>query len=129
MVLDGGITLNSRELRIYGNGYLSEGVVQFTATSSTFPNINLYSNSKLSIAQGTNTYSINQLSLSTYTLTISGWEGTYGVSGGGASSTAHLIISNTLSAAELSQIQFFDGTYYYDAVQLSTNELVPGSQK
>ena len=129
LVLDGGITLNSRELRIYGNGYLSEGVVQFTATSSTMPNMNLFSNSKLAIASGTNTYTINQLSLSTYTLTISGWEGTYGVSGGGASSTAHLIISNTLSAAELSQIQFFDGTYYYDAVQLSTNELVPGSQK
>lgn len=87
------------------------------------------SKSKFAIASGTYTYTISQLNLSTFTLTISGWEGTYGVSAGGTSSSAHLIISNTLSAAELSQIQFFDGTNYYNAVQISANELVPGSQK
>ncbi len=58
-------------------------------------------------------------------LTIRGWQGTF--QSGTASSTKGKVFFGTSAGlgTNLSQIKFDDGTYVYDALQLSTGEVVP----
>lgn len=83
------------------------------------------------ILDGTNAHSIsfaasNGVSwTSGKTLVISGWAGGYN---GTAGTTGTIYVgtsSSGLSAAQLAQILFYDGTSYYTATQLSTGEVVP----
>ncbi len=60
------------------------------------------------------------------TLTITNWTGSYA---GGAAGTKGRIFfgssTSALSATQLAQIRFYDGSSYYPAILLSTGELVP----
>lgn len=60
-------------------------------------------------------------------LTISGWQGAYNSTSGTSGKIFFGNSSSGLTATQLSQITFFDGTNYYQATLLSTGELVPTS--
>jgi len=129
LIIDGGVNLNSRELRISGNGFNSEGVLQLSNGSNTLSNIILIANSKLQLSSDNYSHTITLLNLSSRTLTIGGWQGDYGNALGGTPSNGRLFIGHILTSEELALIQFYDGTNYYEAVQIIENELVPGSLK
>ena len=64
------------------------------------------------------------------TLIIVGWQGNYTTTAGSPGTVGRIFVgSNTsaLSASQLDQIKFYDGSSYYDANLLSNGELVPGS--
>ena len=62
-------------------------------------------------------------------LTITGWQGSYGVTAGSPGTAGRIFIGSGLvvSREQLDQIQFSDGTATYYAIQLSDGELVPGA--
>jgi autotransporter-associated beta strand protein len=60
-------------------------------------------------------------------ITINGWTGGYNGTSGTAGQIFFGASNTTLTAAQLCQIQFFNGTTNFSAMLLNTGELVPGS--
>ena len=94
---------------------LSFGILNLTAGTNTIA----LDNSKAQILSFTNL-------TGTGTVTITNWKGIGGVAG----TAGQLLIgtSAALTAPQLAQIQFNDGTNNYAAMQLSTGEIVPVPQ-
>ena len=93
--------------------------------------INLLNNSTLTLGTGVHSLNFNASNAVAWTtgrlLTITGWQGAYD----GSSGTAGKIFVGTdatgLTVSQLAQIKFFNGTTNYDAILLSTGELVPST--
>ena len=113
-----------------GGGTLSTvGIAASTAL--TFGALNLTATSTCSLST-TNAHTINFADSHTgttwtagQTLTIIGWQGNYNT---GVSTTGKIFIgssSSALTASQLAQIQFYDGTHFYSAILSSSGELVP----
>ena len=110
----------------------SIGTTGIQASSTVSLNVLTVTNNSSIILDGTNIHRIifANSSASVWTsgrmLTINGWTGSYT---GGTSGTKGQIFFGTsaagLTAAQLAQIQFFDGTSNHPAVLLNTGELVP----
>jgi len=146
--LSGGITVNS------GNLYLAPFVgtncvmnSPVTLTGGVFGTTNIGAGAAVSVnaltmsgsatlaLDGTSAHTITFANSSsatwTGTLTVTGWVGSTGVystSAGASGTKGQIFFGNNasgLTAAQLAQIQFYDGTNYYPATILSTGELVP----
>ena len=62
------------------------------------------------------------------TVVITGWQGVYSTSTGSSGTAGKIFVgtgASDLTAGQLTQIKFFDGTTTYDATLLATGELVP----
>lgn len=99
----------------------------------SFSTLNLNDNSTIALdASATHTINFANSNstgwASSKTLTITGWQGTYTTSAGSAGTNGRVFVgtsASALTAAQLSQISFFNGTNYYGATLLSSGELVP----
>lgn len=116
------VTLNGGTLSIVG---IASGKGVFFST------LNLTDNSVINLdGSNTNTLSFAGSSAMAWTaaktLTINGWQGTY--STGTPGTLTRIFVGTTasdLTAAQLSQVVFFNGSSYFAATLLSTGELVP----
>ncbi|MBK9329489.1 MAG: autotransporter-associated beta strand repeat-containing protein [Sphingobacteriales bacterium] len=147
LILSGANTYNSTiitagELRFNPSATLSSGALSFNGTGATlstsgitsgraitFSQINFFENAAINL-DNTNahtlTFSAGIAFSSGKMLTITGWQGTYGVSNTGSIAKIYIGSSATsLNCTMLGQIQFFDGTTYYAASLKSDGELVP----
>ncbi len=136
------VTLNSDTLRLgatealsnslpfnMGGGTLSTGdSIGFTETVGT---LNLIATS--TIALGTRSHiltfaSSNALSWNSGTfLTVTGWNGNWNGTSGTAGQLFFGNNNSGLTATQLGQLCFYDGTNYFTANMLSTGEVVPGT--
>ncbi len=139
----GTTTISAGELRLNPSGNLNlSGACTFnggalsatgitTTRTITFSSINISDNSTLQLLASTNhtiTFAAKGTFTSSKILTIKGWTGSYVLGTTGAVTAAGKVFignSASLTAAELLQIQFFDGTNTYFATQLSTGEIIP----
>jgi fibronectin-binding autotransporter adhesin len=111
---------------ILNGGTLSSGATGFNETIGT---LDLNANSTIALGTGNHTLTFANSSAVTWTgstmLTITGWTGVYD---GASSGTAGKIFvgssASGLTAGQLAQIQFFDGSINNPAIILSTGELV-----
>ncbi|MGZ4063269.1 MAG: T9SS type A sorting domain-containing protein [Bacteroidia bacterium] len=124
-------TLTTSAVTLNGGTLGTAGISMNVALS--FSTLALTDNSTISL-DALNTHSVSFAASSSTawtaakTLTISGWQGTYNTAAGSPGTTGRIFVGSTasdLTAAQLSQIVFFDGTKYYAATLLSTGELVP----
>jgi hypothetical protein len=138
----GTTKVNTGELRLNpsGNNTLSGaftfngGTLATTGITAsravTYASINLADNSTLALASGT-AHTLTFTSLGTFTagktLTVTGWSGASYATGTTSGTGGKFFIgsSASLSAAQLAQIRFYNGTSYYPATQLSTGEIIP----
>ena len=132
-ITEGDLTLGSADKLdnsgaiILNGGTLSTGAsTGFTETIST---LELAANSTIALGTGSHTLTFANSSAVAWTgstmLTITGWTGAYD---GASSGTAGKIFigssSSDITAGQLAQIQFFDGTNNNPAIILSTGEVV-----
>ncbi len=140
----GTTTVSSGELRmnpganisLSGACTLNGGTLSTTGITAsrtvTFASINLSDNTTLALASAT-AHTVTFTALGTLTsaktLTITGWTGASYATGTTTGTNGKVFIgsSASLSAAQLSQIRFYNGTNYYAARQLSSGEIVPTS--
>ena len=135
-VTGGDLRLNpSGNLTLAGACTFNGGTLSTTGIASTrtitFSSINISDNSTLQLLASTD-HKITFTSLGTLTpnkiLTIKGWTGSYVLGTTGAVAAAGKVFignSASLTANQLAQIRFNNGTNNYAATQLSTGELVP----
>ena len=129
-------TLESGATNLVGTGafQLNGGTFSTGATigfSDTVGILTLLDDSNIALGTGNHTLTFAASNGATWTsgkmLTITGWVGGY--NGTAASGTNPKIFvgnnANRLTATQLSQIRFFDGTNYYNATLLTTGQLVP----
>ncbi len=117
---------NSSDI-VFGGGTLSTGAS--TGFSETVGTLDLAAHSTIALGTGVHTLTFANSSAEAWTsntmLTITGWAGAYN---GASSGTAGKIFIGSsvsgLSAIQLAQIQFFDGTSNNPAVILSSGEVV-----
>jgi hypothetical protein len=139
----GKTTVTAGELRLNPSGNnslsgacaLNGGTLSTTGITSTrtitFSSIDILNNSTLALLSSTNhtiTFTAKGTFTSGKTLTITGWTGNYVLGTAGAVTAAGKVFIGTsasLSASDLAQIRFYNGTNYYAATQLSTGEIVP----
>ncbi|CAN5384987.1 hypothetical protein BH10BAC3_BH10BAC3_09840 [soil metagenome] len=137
----GTTTVTSGELRLnpsantslsgactFNGGTLATTGIAATRTI-TFGSINISDNSTLAFGTGSHTLTFSSLGILTSgkMLTITGWTGTSYAVGTTTGTGGKLFIGSSLTAAQLAQIRFFNGTNYYAAVQLGTGEIVPAA--
>ena len=122
MPSSGSVTMN-------GGTFSSGATAGFSQTLGT---LSLTDNSTIALGTGNHSLSFAASNGQTWTtgkvLTITGWAGA-SYSTGTTSGTAGKIFvgssASGLTAVQLSQIKFFDGTNYYAAAILSSGEIVP----
>src|SRR6266496_3570460 len=97
--------------------------------SETVGTVNLSDNSTIALGTGSHTLTFSASSpvvwTSGKTLTITGWAGLYNGTSGTAGKIFVGSTSSGLSANQLKQIRFFDGSNNFPAIQLATGEVVP----
>ncbi|WP_111707883.1 GEVED domain-containing protein [Lutibacter citreus] len=112
---------------VLNGGTLSTGSI--IGYSDNVGTLNLTENSTIALGTGDHSLTFTASDALTWTsgkgITITGWTGNYD----GTSGTAgQIFVGNSatdLTAAQLDQIQFYDGTSYYKASILATGEVVP----
>jgi hypothetical protein len=115
-------------IELNGGTYRTGATAGFTDTAGV---LTLSENSNLILGTGNHTLTFANSNAASWvtgkTLTITGWVGGY--NGTAASGTNPKLFVGTaathLTAAQLNQISFFDGTNNYGGILLSTGELVP----
>ena len=126
LALGGSDKLDNSGSIILSGGTLSSGAAGFTETIGI---LDLAANSIIALGTGVHTLTFANSSAEAWTsnttLTITGWAGAYN---GASSGTAGKIFIGSsvsgLSAIQLAQIQFFDGTSNNPAIILSSGEVV-----
>jgi hypothetical protein len=143
----GGLDINAGELRFnptsspvnisscpvtLNGGILSSSSISLSSVVN-FSTLNVADNSTISLSS-TNAHTLNFAASNVLgwtpsrTLTIIGWQGIYTNTVGSSGTVGKIFVGSMvsgLSASQLSQIKFFDGSAYYDATILSTGEIVP----
>ncbi len=110
------------------NIVFSGGELQTYGQSKSFGTLGLTANSTLQLGSTDHTITFsNKGSMGAYLLTVKGWEGTYG-STGSSGTDGKLKINVSLNSTDLAKIRFYNSSdgKYYEALQLSTKEIVPG---
>ncbi|MCI5089301.1 MAG: autotransporter-associated beta strand repeat-containing protein, partial [Flavobacteriaceae bacterium] len=110
------------------NIVFSGGELQTYGQSKSFGTLGLTANSTLQLGSTDHTITFsNKGSMGAYLLTVKGWEGTYG-STGSSGTDGKLKINASLNSTDLAKIRFYNSSdgKYYEALQLSTKEIVPG---
>ena len=123
-----GLTM-STNITMSGGKLSTTGI---SATSATLGTLNMTASSTIALGANVN-HSIRFAASNGVTWTlpstliITGWAGVYnGTSGSGTTGQIYVGTDNTgLTATQLSQILFFNGTNYYSATILSDGEVVP----
>ncbi|MFC2102135.1 autotransporter-associated beta strand repeat-containing protein, partial [Bacteroidota bacterium] len=132
----GGLTGSAGTLQLGASGVLvdalpvtlSGGILNTTpGYTETVGTLALTNNSTIALGTGTLTFAAsNAISwISIKMLTITGWAGDWDGTSGSAGKIFVGSGTGGLTAAQLSQIKFSDGTNTYSAIQLSTGEVVP----
>ncbi|MFN8296271.1 MAG: autotransporter-associated beta strand repeat-containing protein [Chitinophagales bacterium] len=137
----GGTTITAGTVQLNPSATLSSGACTFNGTGAALSTSGITAGravtfSSLSVTQNAtiNLDNINSHTLKFTTgsidagkmLTITGWQGTYGVSDTGSVGKIYVGSSATsLDCNNLNRIQFFDGTTNYAAALKSDGELVP----
>ncbi len=100
-----------------------------TGYSETVGVLILLDNSTISLGTGTHSLAFSASDGVSWTpgkmLTISGWTGAYNGTGGTAGKIYIGSATSGLTAAQLAEISFYNGSTYYAATILSTGEVVP----
>lgn len=130
----GELRLNpSGNITTLGAGTFTGGKLATTGITTgrtlTFSTLNVSAASTLAL-ETTNVHTVTFTGAGTIStgtgLTISGWQGTYGVSNTGSAGIIKVGSSaSALNCTQLAEIQFFDGTTNYAAALKSDGELVP----
>ncbi|HRH64500.1 MAG TPA: autotransporter-associated beta strand repeat-containing protein, partial [Bacteroidia bacterium] len=137
----GGTTITAGTVQLNPSATLSSGACTFNGTGATLSTSGITAGravtfSSLTVSENA-TINLDNTNGHTLTfttgsiaggkmLTITGWQGTYGVSNTG--STAKIYVGSTATSLDcnnLGRIQFFDGTTNYAAALKSDGELVP----
>ena len=112
---------------VLNGGTLKSGITTgYSATTNA--TLNMSSNSTLALGTGAHslTSATGSPGWSNYaTLTITGWTGSYNGTTGSAGKIFAGAANSGLTAQQLSQIQFKNGSSYYQASILETGEVVP----
>ncbi|PWA04194.1 YDG domain-containing protein [Flavobacterium psychrotolerans] len=122
--------LNLSGACVFNGGTLSTTGIASTRTI-TFSSLDISNNSTLALLASTDhtvTFTARGTFTSGKTLTITGWTGSYVLGTTSAVTAApKVFIGSTasLTAAELAQIRFNNGTNNFAATQLSTGEIIP----
>ncbi len=124
-------TLSSCPVVMNGGTLGTSGISASSAPA--FSTLNVANNSTISLATSiTHTLNFAASNALTWTpsktLTIVGWQGTYTTSTGSSGTAGKIVVgtgTTALTSTQLSQIKFYDGSSYYDAILLSNGELVP----
>ncbi len=128
-VIEGALTLATvNALPNSRNIVFSGGELQTYGQNKSFGTLGLTANSTLRLDSTNHTLTFsNKGSMGAYMLTVEGWEGTYG-STGSSGTDGKLKINTTLNSTDLAKIRFYNSSdgKYYEALQLSSREIVPG---
>jgi hypothetical protein len=107
---------------------LNGGTLNTNGFTETVGQLLLQDNATLALGSGAHVLTFSSAGTFSFKrLTITGWQGTYGDGSSGTAGQVFIGSSAGVTREQLDQIQFFDGTATYYAVQLSTGELVPGA--
>ncbi|MFN8237263.1 MAG: autotransporter-associated beta strand repeat-containing protein [Chitinophagales bacterium] len=137
----GGTTITAGTVQLNPSATLSSGACTFNGTGAalstsgitagraiTFSSLSLTENATINLDNSnahTITFTTGSIAAGKM-LTITGWQGTYGVSNTGSVGKIYVGSSATsLDCNNLNRIQFFDGTTNYAAALKSDGELVP----
>jgi autotransporter-associated beta strand protein len=110
------------------NVVMNGGTLNTNGFTETAGQLILQDNATLALGSGAHTLTFSSAGTFSFKrLRITGWQGTYGAGSSGTAGQVFIGSGAVVSREQLDQIQFFDGTATYYAVQLSTGELVPGA--
>ncbi|MFN5332621.1 MAG: beta strand repeat-containing protein, partial [Bacteroidota bacterium] len=110
------------------NVVMNGGTLNTNGFTETVGQLLLQNNSTLVLGSGVHTLTFSSAGTFSFKrLTITGWQGSYGSGSSGTAGQVFVGSGAVLTREQLDQIQFFDGTATYYAVQLSTGEVVPGA--
>lgn len=126
----GSLTLGATEVIPNVSGLVfNGGTLKTGAFSESYSTLNVSENSTIILAASAQTHTFAASNAASWTagkiLTITGWTGGYN---GTSGTNGKIFVGNTasgLTAQQLSQIKFFNGTINVNAEQLSTGEIVP----
>jgi hypothetical protein len=120
------VLVNTDKLSLNG-GTFKTGAT--TGNSETLSTLELLANSTITLGTGVHSLNFDPSNGVSWTpgkmITVTGWAGGYNGTGG---TSGKIIIGSDatgLSAAQLAQIRFYNGTTYYPAIQISSGEVVP----
>ena len=110
------------------NVVLNGGTLNTNGFTETAGQLILQDNATLALGSGAHTLTFSSAGTFSFKrLRITGWQGNYGSGSSGTAGQVFIGSSASVTREQLDQIQFFDGTATYYAVQLSTGEVVPGA--